>query len=46
MNHTTYPGVSRCCCSLEDWIGEQGLQKLDLFLNLVHYVQNMVNTFK
>lgn len=42
MNHTAYPGVSCCCCSSEDWIGDQVLPKLDLFVNLVHYLQNLV----
>lgn len=45
MNHTAYPGLT-CCYSSQDWIGEQGLQKSDLFLILVHYLQSMVNSFE
>lgn len=44
-NHAASPGLT-CCCSSQDWTGEQGLQKLDLFLILVHYLQNTVNSFE
>lgn len=30
-NHTACPSLT-CCCSCQDWTGEQGLQKSDLFL--------------
>lgn len=45
MNHTVYPGLT-CCCPSQDWTGEQGLQKSDLFLIPVHYLQNMLNSFE
>lgn len=39
-----YPGFT-CCFSSQDWTGQQGLQKSEVFLILVHYLQNMVNSF-
>lgn len=45
VNHTAYPGLT-CCCSSQDQTGEQGLQKSDLLLILLHYLQNMVNSFE